>query len=160
MIKFLCHSLGWYARSWVGRRVSRYQTGWKLYLSFDGDIPQLQTMLFEAWEALYEAEKIVRSKHLVSATGTQQPCDLSAVFRLLKFVQKKATLKGDLAVGLRHTIDDLFSVWLRQKSLNLDGNPRKKEGSCWLSVMYPRKCRSSDEAEIYQGFICWVWHGR
>mmetsp|Transcript_11132 Transcript_11132/g.23782 ORF Transcript_11132/g.23782 Transcript_11132/m.23782 type:complete len:92 (+) Transcript_11132:1069-1344(+) len=53
----------------------------------DGDIGQLQTLLFEAREALDDAEKIYRNKHSAVATGTQQPCDLSPVVRLLKHLQ-------------------------------------------------------------------------
>ena len=102
-IRMICKKLGW--------KEGQPVPDWLKAVSwFDGDIPQLQTMLFEAREALDDAEKIVRNKHSASATGTQQPCDLSPVFRLLKFVQEKATAKGDLAVGLRQTIDDLFSV--------------------------------------------------
>ncbi|KAL7536826.1 LOW QUALITY PROTEIN: hypothetical protein ACHAXR_007426 [Thalassiosira sp. AJA248-18] len=94
---------------------------------FDGDIGQLQTMLFEAREALDLAEQICRNKHSAAATGTQQPCDLSPVFRLLKQLQKKATAKDDTACGLANDIDALFSIHLRSLGLNLDGNRRKKK---------------------------------
>jgi hypothetical protein len=42
---------------------------------FDCDIGQLQTLLFEAREALDDAEHIICNKHYTAATGTQQPCD-------------------------------------------------------------------------------------
>ena len=64
---------------------------------FDGDIGQLQTMLFESREALDDVEKICRNKHSAAATGTQQPCDLSPIFRLLKEMQKRVTAKDDVA---------------------------------------------------------------
>jgi len=93
---------------------------------FDGDIGQLQTMLFEAREALDDAEKICRNKHSASSTGRQQPCDLSPVFKLIKQLQRKCTAKNDLACGLVQSVNDLFSYHLRAKGLNLDSNPRKK----------------------------------
>ena len=93
---------------------------------FDGDIPQLQTMLFESRAALDLAEKIIRNKHAAAATGTQQPCDLSPVFRLLKKLELTTTADDDRAVGLSQTIDKLFAVTLRKLGLNLDGNPKKK----------------------------------
>eukprot|EP00581_Thalassiosira_minuscula_P029319 CAMPEP_0183773492 /NCGR_PEP_ID=MMETSP0739-20130205/39167_1 /TAXON_ID=385413 /ORGANISM="Thalassiosira miniscula, Strain CCMP1093" /LENGTH=201 /DNA_ID=CAMNT_0026014477 /DNA_START=100 /DNA_END=702 /DNA_ORIENTATION=+ len=92
----------------------------------DGDIGQLQTLIFEAREALDEAEMICRNKHSAAATGTQQPCDLSPVFRLLKQLQLRSTAKDDVACGLAERIDKIFSTYLREKGLNLDGNPRKK----------------------------------
>ena len=94
---------------------------------FDGDIGQLQTMLYEAREALDDVEKIVHNKHSAASTGTQQPCDLSPVFRLMKQMQMHTTAKDSVACGLRETIEQLFSVDLRLKGLNLDRNPRKKK---------------------------------
>ena len=85
---------------------------------FDGDIGQLQTMLYEAREALDEAERIIRNKHAAAATGTQQPCDLSPVFRLLKHLQMVTTAKDDIAVGLINEIEDLFAVRLRACGVN------------------------------------------
>ena len=67
---------------------------------FDGDIGQLQTMLYEAREALDDAERICRNKHAAAATGTQQPCDLSPVFQLLRQPQKILTARDDNACGL------------------------------------------------------------
>ena len=93
---------------------------------FDGDITQLQTMLFESRAALDLAEKIVRNKHAAGATGTQQTCDLSPVFWLLKKLELTTTADDDRAVGLSQTIDELFAVTLRNLGLNLDGNPKKK----------------------------------
>ena len=118
-------------------RSIRQKLGWKPdtpvpdYLKaaswFDGDIGQLQTMLFEAREALDNAEKICRNKHAAAATGTQQPCDLSPVFKLLKYIQKNTTAKDDMACGLKETLNEYFSNHLRRMGLNLDGNPRKKK---------------------------------
>ena len=39
---------------------------------FDGDIGQLQTIMFEAREVLDEAKRICRNKHSAAATGTRQ----------------------------------------------------------------------------------------
>jgi len=94
---------------------------------FDGDIPQLQTMLYEAREALDVTESIIRNKHAAAATGTQQPCDLSPVFRLLKFIQKRLTATEDTCIGLKNILYNLFKFNLRARGLNLDGNPRKKK---------------------------------
>ena len=76
---------------------------------FDGDIGQLQTMMFEAREALDEAKQICRNKHSAAATGTQQPCDLSPVFRILRQKQNSMTARGDNTVGLADKIRDLFA---------------------------------------------------
>ena len=94
---------------------------------FDGDIPQLQTMLYEAREAVDVTDRVIRNKHAAAATGTQQPCDLSPIFRLLKFMQKRTTAKRFVAVGLGKIINDLFAFQLSAKGLNLDRNPRKKK---------------------------------
>ena len=94
---------------------------------FDGDIGQLQTMLYEAREATDETHRIVRNKHSAAATGTQQPCDLSPVFRTLRQLQKNATAVNDNACGLAEDISELFAVHLREHGLNLDGNRRKKK---------------------------------
>ena len=83
-------------------------------------------MLYEAREALNTAQRIIRNKHAAAATGTQQPCDLLPVFRLMKFLQRRITAKNDQLVGLKKTVHDLFAYTLRAKGLNLDGNPRKK----------------------------------
>ena len=93
---------------------------------FNGDIGQLQTMCFEARQAMDETERICRNKHSAAATGTQQPCDLSPVFRLLRHLQNNSTAVGDNTRGLAQTIDNLFAVLLRRKGLNLNGNRRKK----------------------------------
>lgn len=93
----------------------------------DGDIGQLQTLVYEAREALDEAENIIRNKHASASTGRQQPCDLSPVFRLLKLFQRDTTAKDDVACGLAETIDEYFANILRAGGLNLDGNPRKKK---------------------------------
>ena len=37
---------------------------------FDGDIGQLQTLLFKACEVLYTADHIILNKHSAAATGT------------------------------------------------------------------------------------------
>ena len=92
---------------------------------FDGDIGQLQTMIYEAREALDEAERIVRNKHSAASTGTQQPCDLSPVFQLIKAMQGRTTAKDSVAVGLRDTLDQFFSDYLSVKGLNLDYRKKK-----------------------------------
>lgn len=94
---------------------------------FDRDIPQLQTMLFDARAALAVAEKIICNKHAAASMGTQQPADLSPVFRLLKALELKLTSDYDKAVGLAQTIDERFAVTLRALGLNLDGNAKKKK---------------------------------
>ena len=109
---------------------------------FDGDIGQLQTMIFEAREALDDAERIIRNKHSAAATGTQQPCDLSPVFRLLKQMNVKCTAKNDIACGLKQDILDLFHVQLRAKGLNLDGNPRMKKALVDFLLCLPEMLES------------------
>ena len=95
---------------------------------FDGDIlPQLQAMVYESRESADLADQITRNKHAASATGTQQPCDLSPVFRPMKKHQKKNTSKNDRVSGLKKIILELFSE-LRKKGLNLNGNRGKKNG--------------------------------
>ena len=84
-------------------------------------------MLFEAREAIDIAESIIRNKNVAVATGTQQPCNLSPVFRLLKFMQKRVTAKDVVATGLVNVIHELFAHDLRRGGLNLDRNPRKKK---------------------------------
>ena len=84
-------------------------------------------MLFEAREAIDIAKRILWNKHSAAATVTQQPCDLSPVFRLLKFMQARATAKDVVATGLGNTIDELFAHDLRRSGLNLDRNPRRKK---------------------------------
>ena len=79
---------------------------------FDGDIPQLQTMMFKAREALDKSECIIQNKHLVPSTVTQQPCDLSPVFRLLKYLHAQTTARNDTIVGVVNTIHDLFAFQL------------------------------------------------
>ena len=66
----------------------------------DGDIPQLQTILFESREAEDEKKRICRNKHSAAATDTQQPADLSPIFWILTKVASTVTAKGDSAVGL------------------------------------------------------------
>ena len=86
---------------------------------FDGDIPQLQTMLFEERAALDLTEKIIRNKHAAAATGTQQPADLSPIFRELKQLELSTTADDDRAVGLGQIIDELFSDTLPKLGLKL-----------------------------------------
>ena len=85
----------------------------------DGDIPQLQTILFESREAEDEKKRICRNKHSATATGTQQPADLSPIFRILKKVASMVPAKGDSVVGLATTIQHFFttlksrvSIWM------------------------------------------------
>ena len=102
---------------------------------FDGDIGQLQTMIDEAREALDDADKICRNKHSAASTGTQQPCDLSPVFKLLKQLQKRLTAKDDNACGLSQRISELFDVDLRSKGLN--SSYRKKKALIDLLLCLP-----------------------
>ena len=66
-----------------GQQVPEWMTA--LSLS-DGDIPQLQTMLYEACKTVDVTNHVIRNKHAATATGTNQPCDLLPIFRLLKFM--------------------------------------------------------------------------
>ena len=68
----------------------------------------------------------VSAETSAAATGIQQPCDLSPVFRLLRQLQKITTARDDNACGLAEDIDDLFGKHLGEKGLNLDGNRPKK----------------------------------
>ena len=87
----------------------------KAVLWFDGDIGQLQKMLYEAREVLDDAERICRNKHLAAATGTQQQCDVSQVFLLLQQLQKILTARDNNACGLAEDIDKFFTVHLRKE---------------------------------------------
>ena len=84
-------------------------------------------MLYEERAATDDAERIVRNKHSAAATGTQQPCDLAPIFRILRQLQSMTTAVDDTACGLAEYIKQLF-VDLRGKGLNLDGKRRKKLG--------------------------------
>ena len=120
----------------------------------DGDIGQLQTMLFESREVADEVDKICRNKHAAAATGTQQPCDLSPVFRNLKQILKKSTAKGDTACGLVDTLQELFANVMRRKGLNLDGNYRKKRALMDFLVCLPEMLEAClKKAHIKQSFV-------
>ena len=121
---------------------------------FDGDIGQLQTMLYEAREALDLAGRICRNKHSAAATGTQQPCDLSSVFRTLRQIQKTMTAKDDNACGLAEDIRDLFAFQLRAKGLNLDGNRRKKRALIDFLLCLPEMLEAClKKKHIVQSFV-------
>lgn len=92
---------------------------------FDGYIGQLQTMIDKAREALDDTEKICCNKHSATSAGTQQPCDLSPVFKLMKQLQKIMNAKRDNACGLAQTINQLFDVYLKEKGLNLAYRKKK-----------------------------------
>jgi len=119
---------------------------------FDGDIGQLQTMLFEAREALDEYERIVRNKHSAAATGTQQPCDLSPVFRILRRLQNNSTATADTACGLADDIRDLFALHLRTNGLEL--NHRKKKALVDFLLCLPEMLESAmKKSHIKKGFV-------
>ncbi|KAL9178336.1 hypothetical protein ACHAXT_001764 [Thalassiosira profunda] len=121
---------------------------------FDGDIPQLQTMLYEAYEAMDIAENIVRNKHSASATGTQQPCDLSPIFKLLKLVASRTSATQFASLGLDAEIDTLFAETLRAKGLNLDGNLRKKKALMDFLKSLPRIVEEVLKAKLVRiGFV-------
>jgi len=99
-------------------------------------------------------DRIIRNKHAAAATGTQQPCDLSPIFRLLKFMQKRATAKKVVAVGLGKIINDLFAFQLRAKGLNLDRNPRKKKALIDFLRCLPEMIeRTMTKANIHNSFV-------
>jgi len=104
----------------------------------DGDIPQLQAMLFEANEALDEAEKIVRNKHPAAGTAVFQPADKCPVFKLLKHVSARTTSKNVTATAFKDAIKEMINVTLRAKGLNLDGNVGKKNGLIDLLSSSPK----------------------
>ena len=110
---------------------------------FDGDIPQLQTMMFEAREALDNSKCIIRNKHTVSSAGTQQPYNMSPVFYLLKDLQERTTAWNDIAVGLADTIRNIFVFQLCTGGLNLGSSPQKKniliDFLCYLPEMADQK---------------------
>lgn len=119
---------------------------------FDGDIGQLQTMLYETRESLDKAERIIRNKHSAAATGTQQPCDLSPVFRLLKAMQARVTMKDEVAVGLRDDIEELFAIHLAQKGLKL--GYRKKKALVDFLLCLPEILESvMKKKNIKKGFV-------
>ena len=87
-------------------------------------------------------------------TGTQQPCDLSPVFRLLKYLQRHSTAKDDTACVLSTTIEEYFSNHLRAKGLNLDGNPRKKKALIDFLLCLPELLEGTmKKRHIVQSFV-------
>ena len=119
----------------------------------DGNIPQLQTMLFESREAEDEKERICRNKHSAAATGTQQPADLSPIFRIFKKVASTFTVKEDSAVVLATTIHYLFTT-LKKQGLNLNGNYRKKGALIDYLVCSPEMLETAlKKNNIKKGFV-------
>ena len=143
-------------RKLLGWKPGQPVSEWMKCLSwFDGDIGQLQTMLYESREAMDDLEKIVRNKHTAASTGTQQPCDLSPAFRLLKYLQRHSTAKDDTACVLSTTIEEYFSNHLRAKGLNLDGNPRKKKALIDFLLCLPELLDGGDnEEEAHCAVLC------
>ena len=120
----------------------------------DGDIAQLQTLVFDARQALDDVERIVRNKHTAGATGTQQPCDLSPVFKLIKDCQKRMTGKNTMSKQLIDVVYNLFDGELKQRGLSLDGNPRKKKALIdFLLCLNDILDKCLNERNIRKGFI-------
>ena len=111
-------------------------------------------MCFEARQAMDETERICRNKHSAAATGTQQPCDLSPVFRLLRHLQNNSTAVDDNTRGLAQTIDNLFAVLLRRKGLNLDGNRRKKRALIDFLLCLPELLEAVLKKKTHQTIVC------
>ena len=119
-IRQICEKLEW--------KPCKSIPDWMTAISwFDGNIPHLQTMMFEAREALDNSECIIRNKHTVSSAGTQQPYNMSPVFYLLKDLQERTTAWNDISVGLADTIHNIFAFQLRTGGLNLGSSPQKKK---------------------------------
>ena len=93
----------------------------------DGNIGQLQIMIFESQEAKDEKEQTCWNKHFATATSTQRPANRAPIFRILRQTASFVTAKCGSAVGLVDTIQTLFSTTLRKQGLNLDGNHQKKK---------------------------------
>ena len=88
-------------REALGRKPSQTITEWLTTISlFDGDITQLQSVLFEAREALDNDGNTICNKDLAATTGTPQHCDFSLVFCLLKALQKQTMVTNNTAIGL------------------------------------------------------------
>lgn len=75
----------------------------------DGDIPQLSTIIQESQQELDVEGKITSNKHSAARSGTEQPCDLSPVFRIIKALQKVTTAMNDPPLGLKGTFVKLFT---------------------------------------------------
>ena len=88
---------------------------------------KLQTMMFEARRATDVTMIIIRNKHSAAATGTQQPCDLSSVIRLLKEVSERLTTNNDVAatIGLPKINNEMFKFQLPKQGLNLDARKKR-----------------------------------
>ena len=111
-------------------------------------------MVFEAREAVNEAKQICRNKHSAAATGTQQPCDLSPEFRLLRQKQNSMTARGDNSCGLVDDVRELFAGDLRKKGLNLDGNYRKKRALLDFLACIPELLEAClKKSHIRQSFV-------
>ena len=125
-------------REALGWKPSQTITEWLTTISwFDGDITQLQTVLFEAREALDNDGNIICNKDLAATTGTPQPCDFSLVFRLLKALQKQTMVTNNTAIGLERIINDLFAYQLCAGGLNLESNLQKKKSLIYFPQCMP-----------------------
>ena len=152
---------------WI--RELRKQLGWvedqpvpenlKVVSWCDGDIGQLQTMLFESLEAKDETKRNCQNKHSAAATGTQQPADLALIFQVVRQMASSVMAKGDSAVAWSITILTLCSTTLRKQGLNLDGNGQKKKGLIDLLVCNPEthetglKKKNIKKAFVEEGII-------
>ena len=145
-IREICQLFGWVP----GQPVPEWL---EAILWSDGEIAQIQTLVFEAREAIDEAERIIRNKHPASGTGTTQPADLTPVFKLLKAIQRKLDGKESLNKKLIEMLHNLFNVELKKDGLNLDGNPRKKSALIsFLLVVNEMIDKSCTESNIQKGF--------
>ena len=82
----------------------------------DGDIAQLQTLMFEACSALDEAERIIRNKHTAGATGRQQPCNLGPLFRLMKDLARRLSGQDSMAYELIERIMSCLTLSSKQRT--------------------------------------------
>ena len=91
----------------------------------DGARDQLAAIIPELTQEAEAILKIVTNKHHAAATGTQQPCDLSVIFRVLNALEKQGLIPAGVTGALRTRLAASFkslsdSGVLRLKAKKLD----------------------------------------
>jgi hypothetical protein len=76
----------------------------------DGAMAQFQVVVDESSQVSDAVRKVVSCKHAAAATGTQQPADLCATFRLLKHLAKVTTISTGPSTALGRTIKQAIAA--------------------------------------------------
>jgi len=76
----------------------------------DGARDQLAAIITELTQEAEAIMKVVTNKHHAAATGTQQPCDLASIFRLLNTLEKRGCIPAGTSMALRARLASSFKV--------------------------------------------------